>query len=165
MEFKTDIFKAFDKNWALLSAGNRDSFNSMTISWGMLGTIWSRPAATVYVRTSRYTHEFMDREDTFTVSFFPESMKDVLRIAGTRSGREIDKMHLQGLELCEDTDDIVYKNAEITLVCKKLFVQRLNAESIPAEVMASHYPTRDMHDMYIGEVVDVIYGQIVGDQK
>ena len=165
MEFKTDIFKAFDKNWALLSAGNRDSFNSMTISWGMLGTIWSRPAATVYVRTSRYTHEFMDREDTFTVSFFPESMKDVLRIAGTRSGREIDKMHLQGLELCEDTDDIVYKNAEITLVCKKLFVQRLNAESIPAEVMASHYPTRDMHDTYIGEVVDVIYGQIVGDQK
>lgn len=165
MEFKTDIFKVFDKNWALLSAGNRESFNSMTISWGMLGTLWSRPAATVYVRTSRYTHEFMDREDTFTVSFFPESMKDILKVEGTRSGREIDKMHLPGLDLREDTDGIVFKNAEVTLVCKKLFVQRLNAESIPKEVIASHYPTGDMHDMYIGEVTDVIFGNPGGAAK
>ena len=165
MEFKTDIFKAFDKNWALLSAGNKDSFNTMTISWGMLGTIWSRPAATVYVRTSRYTHEFMEREDTFTVSFFPESMKDVLKTAGTRSGREIDKMHLPGLELRGDTDAIVFRNAEITLVCKKLFVQRLNEDNIPKEVLASHYPTRDMHDMYIGEVIDVIRGQADGMEQ
>ena len=75
MNFTADIFTKFDKQWALLTAGNKDSFNTMTVSWGGLGTLWSRPVATVYVRTSRYTHEFMDREDYFTISFFPEHYK------------------------------------------------------------------------------------------
>ena len=60
MELKTDIFSKFDKEWAFLNAGNMDKFNSMTVSWGGLGTLWGKPVATVYVRTSRYTHEFMD---------------------------------------------------------------------------------------------------------
>ena len=65
MELKTDIFSKFDKEWALLNAGNMDKFNSMTVSWGGLGTLWGKPVATVYVRTSRYTHEFMDNGEYF----------------------------------------------------------------------------------------------------
>ena len=69
MEYTTDVFSKFDKQWALLTAGKEDDFNTMTISWGNMGTLWERPVMTVYVRTSRYTHDFMDREDYFTVSF------------------------------------------------------------------------------------------------
>lgn len=69
MELTTDIFSLFDKKWALLTAGDRASFNSMTVSWGGLGTLWGKSVATVYVRTSRFTHEFMDREGFFTLSF------------------------------------------------------------------------------------------------
>ena len=69
MQFDTDIFAQFDKKWALLTAGDKEKFNTMTISWGGLGTLWGKPVATVYVRKSRYTHEFMDREDYFTLSF------------------------------------------------------------------------------------------------
>ena len=47
MEFKTDIFTLFDKKWALVTAGGQDSFNTMTISWGGMGTIWNKPVATV----------------------------------------------------------------------------------------------------------------------
>ena len=72
MELKTDIFSQFDKKWALLTAGTPDRFNTMTISWGGLGTIWGKPVATVYVRKSRYTHEFMDDNEYFTISFYPE---------------------------------------------------------------------------------------------
>ena len=84
MEFKTDIFAQYDKKWALLTAGNESSFNTMTISWGGLGTIWNKPVATVYVRESRYTHEFMDNNDYFTVSFYPEEYKKVLGVLGSK---------------------------------------------------------------------------------
>jgi len=157
MEFKTDILKLFDKEWALVAAGTKESFNMMTISWGMLGTIWSRPAATVYVRTSRYTHDFMDREDMFTVSFLPEDMRDTLVLLGRESGRDIDKMHVKGLELADRNDAIVFKNASVTLVCKKLFKQRVDSKNIPADILERYYNGAAEHDMYIGEVVDVIY--------
>ena len=90
MTFETDILSVFDKKWALLTAGNKGSFNTMTVSWGGMGTIWGKPVATVYVRTSRYTHEFMDREDYFTVSLFPEDYKKILGVLGSTSGRDMD---------------------------------------------------------------------------
>ena len=88
MQFDTDIFAQFDKKWALLTAGGKEKFNTMTISWGGLGTLWGKPVATVYVRESRYTHEFMDREDYFTVSFYPESCRRTLGVLGSKSGRD-----------------------------------------------------------------------------
>ena len=84
MQFDTDIFAQFDKKWALLTAGDKEKFNTMTISWGGLGTLWGKPVATVYVRKSRYTHEFMDREDYFTVSFYPESCRRTLGVLGSK---------------------------------------------------------------------------------
>ena len=101
MEFTTDVFSVFDKKWALLTAGNKDKFNTMTVSWGGLGTIWGKSVATVYVRTSRYTHEFMDDNEYFTVSFYPEEYRNVLSVMGSKSGRDIDKFALSGeLRLC-----------------------------------------------------------------
>jgi len=78
MEFTTDIFSQFDKKWALLTAGNKDKFNTMTISWGGLGTLWGKPVATTNVRTSRYTHEFMDNNEYFTISFILKSIRVLL---------------------------------------------------------------------------------------
>ena len=78
MSFTTKIFEQFDKKWALLKAGTKDKFNTMTISWGGLGTLWGKPVATVYVRQSRYTHDFMDDNDYFTISFYPEAYKKTL---------------------------------------------------------------------------------------
>ena len=86
MQFDTDIFAQFDKKWALLTAGGKEKFNTMTISWGGLGTLWGKPVATVYVRESRYTHEFMDREDYFTVSFYPESCRRTLGVLASVLG-------------------------------------------------------------------------------
>ena len=79
---RVDPFTLFDKHWALLTAGTADHFNTMTISWGMLGTLWNKPAATVYVRESRYTLPFMEDSDWFTISFFDESFKKDLGILG-----------------------------------------------------------------------------------
>ena len=86
------ILSVFYKNWAMLTAGNKDSFNTMTVSWGGMGTIWSKSIAIVYVRISRYTHEFMDREEYFTVSLFHEKYRKILRTLESESGRDMDKM-------------------------------------------------------------------------
>ncbi len=156
MEFTMDIFKQFDKKWALLTAGTEDSFNTMTISWGGMGTIWNKPAVTVYVRESRYTHEFMDGNDYFTVSFYPEQYKKELGVLGSRSGRNMDKMTASGLTAMKAGESMTFKEAEVTLVCKKLYKQRLLPENMPKDVVDTMYADNDIHDMYIGEIVDMI---------
>ena len=156
MKFETDIFSVFDKKWALLTAGNKDSFNTMTVSWGGMGTIWGKPVATVYVRTSRYTHEFMDREGYFTVSFYPEEYRKVLGVLGSKSGRDMDKMNGSGLIAKALQESVTFEEAEITLVCRKMFMQRLEPSNITDPDAAKFYAGDAPHDMYIGEVVDII---------
>ncbi len=156
MELNIDTFSQFDKKWALLTAGTSDKFNSMTISWGGTGTLWGKPVATTYVRTSRYTHEFMDDNDYFTISFYPEDMKSILGVFGSKSGRDIDKMNYEGLTAKAASESVTFEEAELTLVCKKLFKQRLDESNMPKEVVDAFYTGDASHDMYIGEVVEII---------
>ncbi len=155
MELTVDVFKKFDKQWALLTAGNEGNFNTMTISWGGLGTIWNKPVATVYVRTSRYTHDFMDNNEFFTVSFFPEKCKEILVTLGSKSGRDMDKMKDSGLTPKKAGASVTFEEAETTLVCRKLMRQRLDIENIPEDIAGSLYKGDAPHDMYIGEVVEI----------
>ena len=156
MEFTTDILSVFDKKWALLTAGKEDSFNTMTISWGGLGTIWNKPVATVYVRTSRYTHDFMDANEFFTVSFYPEECKKTLGVLGSKSGRDMDKMKESGLTPVKTGESMSFKETEVTLVCKKLFKQKLEESNMPADIAKAMYEGQASHDMYIGEIVEII---------
>ena len=156
MEFTVDAFGLYAKKWALLTAGTEDKFNSMTISWGGIGTLWNKPVVTAYVRTTRYTHDFMDEGEYFTISFYPEDKKDILGVFGSKSGRDIDKMHYEGLTPKAAGESVTFDEAEVTLVCKKLFKQVLDVKNMPKEIADTMYADNDMHDMYIGEVVDII---------
>ena len=159
MNFNTDIFTQFDKKWALLTAGNKDSFNTMTVSWGGMGTLWSKPVVTAYVRTSRYTHEFLDKEEYFTLSFYPEDYKPILVEMGSKSGRDIDKMNYKGLTAKEVGDTVTFAEVEVTFVCKKLFKQELSVDNMSKDIVDAFYTGDAAHDMYIGEVVEVIVNE------
>ena len=156
MNFNTDIFEQFDKKWALLTAGTENSFNTMTISWGGMGTLWNKPVVSVYVRTSRYTHDFMDKNEYFTVSFYPEQYKQILGILGSKSGRDIDKMKESGLTPVPVSGSMSFKEAGITIVCRKLMKQRLEVKEIPEDIAKALYEGDAPHDMFIGEVVEII---------
>ena len=156
MTFDTDIFTQFDKKWALLTAGAPDDFNMMTISWGGMGTLWGRPVVTVYVRTGRHTYPYMEKGDTFTVSFYPEEQRKRLAVLGTMSGREMDKMHDSGLTVAETDGCVTFEEAQTTLVCKKLFSQLLPKERIPEEIVKECYSDDAEHVMFIGEVTRII---------
>lgn len=156
MEFNTNIFEQYDKKWALLTAGDKDRFNTMTISWGGLGTLWNKPVATVYVRTSRYTNEFMKDNEYFTVSFYPEEYKKTLGVLGSKSGRDMDKIHESGLTPKEVENGITFAEAEVTLVCRKLICQRLEPDNMIPEIAKQFYENEAQHDMYVGEVVAIL---------
>ena len=85
-------FTKLGQDWALVTAGDQNDFNTMTVSWGALGFIWGKPTVTIYIRPQRYTKEFLDRGDTFTLSFYPADQKPVLGYLGKVSGREENKV-------------------------------------------------------------------------
>ena len=154
--FNTEIFSQFDRKWALLTAGTLENYNTMTISWGGMGTLWGRPVVTVYVRPSRYTFGYMNDNDHFTVSFYPEDCRKDLSILGSLSGRDGDKVAKTSLTPAEVLHGVSFREAERTLVCRKLYAQDLDPEAIPGEIRAECYGDHSFHRMYIGEVVEIL---------
>jgi flavin reductase (DIM6/NTAB) family NADH-FMN oxidoreductase RutF len=155
-DFKTDIFTLFDKKWGLLTSGDKSNYNMMTISWGTLGTLWSKPVGIVFVRPQRYTHKFMNENEYFSVSFFDESYKNLLGILGSKSGKDIDKMNIKELESLDIENALAFKEAELTLIFRKIYVDKLKENNFIAKDIAKDiYPTKDFHSVYIGELVDI----------
>ena len=157
MNFSTDILSLFDKKWALVTAGDIGNFNTMTISWGGMGTIWNKPVVTVYVKPIRYTHDFLEKNGLFTVSFFGGEYRKALGLLGSKSGRDVNKVALSGLTPTAIADGAVgFVEAETTVVCKKLLAQDLDIDKIPEFAVNTYYKTEAPHTMYIGEVRDII---------
>jgi flavin reductase (DIM6/NTAB) family NADH-FMN oxidoreductase RutF len=71
-ELSDNTFKLIGSDWMLITAGDSASFNTMTASWGGMGVVWGKNAATVYIRKHRYTYEFVEKSEYFTLSFFDE---------------------------------------------------------------------------------------------
>lgn len=150
-------FSAIDDGWMLITAGTPERCNTMTASWGGLGTLWSLPMATCYVRPQRYTRQFMDESEYFTLSLFGEEHRRALALCGRESGRDVDKVKACGFTVERAECGAPYfAQAELVLVCRKRYAQRMDGAAIPADVKAHHYPSEDYHIMYFGEVVEVL---------
>lgn len=147
-------FERIDKDWCLITAGNEAGYNTMTASWGGVGILWNKPVATCYIRPQRYTKEFVDREEYFTLSFFPDGHREALTFCGRVSGREHDKAAETGLTPLFLDGTATFAEANLVLVCRKLFAQNFTEESfLDKSVLEKNYPNRDLHTMYIGEIV------------
>jgi len=156
MDELKDIFERFDKRWALLTAGPLERHNSMTISWGELGTLWGHKVATVYVKPARYTYSFMEANDYFVLSFFPEEYRAALGVMGSKSGRDIDKDAAAKLTPIQHGEVTVYQEASLTIVCKKIYWNDLDPAHIPDAEMQRYYTAQAPHRMYVGEVVEIL---------
>ena len=156
MELFNEAFDLFAKKWALLTAGSIDHFNTMTIGWGGLGTLWGKSVVTVYVKPSRYTHGFIEDNDLFTVSFYPEEYRKDLGTLGKLSGRDTDKLAQTSLHAKETGGGVSFEEAEITLVAKKIYSQELDTAKLPPEVVQRNYSTEAPHTMYVGVIVEII---------
>lgn len=153
-----DAYQAFSGDWALVTAGNADRFNTMTVSWGGLGSLWGRCVATVYVRPNRYTYEFLENSEYFTISFYPADCRNALALLGKVSGRDSDKVAQAGLTPEVFGQGVTFAQAKRTILCKKLYAQDMDPAQIPEDVKARFYGTEPVHKMYIGQVLDVKEG-------
>jgi flavin reductase (DIM6/NTAB) family NADH-FMN oxidoreductase RutF len=152
-------FRTYDiwaNQWPLLISGDFSAgrFNTMTIGWGSMGTMWNKPFVQVVVRPSRYTYEFMERYDTFTLNVLPEAYRPALELLGSKSGRSGDKISEAGLTPMASNAVAApcFQEAELILECRKMYWDDLApAHFIDAEI-PSHYPDGDYHRMYFGEI-------------
>ena len=146
-------FYSYDKDWALVCVGDYGKMNAMTVSWGGLGTLWNKPVATIYIRQSRYTKEFLDAQDFFTINFMGHTDKKVLAYLGSVSGRDEDKIGQSGLTPTMLDGSLAFEEATLVFVCRKAFVGMLKPEDIvDPTVNDSVYADQDYHTMYIGYV-------------
>ena len=151
-----EIFRVFGTQHALLTAGDRTHCNTMTIGWCQLGQLWSRPVCTVYVRPERYTFEWLEDQDYFTVSVLPDALQDVLQFCGTHSGRTVDKVQKCGLTVQYGPGDApFFEEAEWVLVCKKIYAQDLHPDCVTdgAGILSYYGENGGWHRGYTGEVV------------
>lgn len=153
-------FTKISKQWMLITAGDEKKANTMTASWGSVGFIWNKNAITMYIRPQRYTKEFVDAHDTLSVSFLPEQYRAALNLCGKVSGRDEDKISNAGLTLAYENGTPYFEEAELVLVCKKMYVQEMKPECLVDETFdATYYPNKDYHYLYIAEIQKVLQKQ------
>lgn len=156
-EITNNPFELIGDEWALVTSGSKDKFNTMTVSWGGVGIMWGKPVTFAFIRPQRYTFEFIEKNGFFTMSFFEESMRDALKFCGSKSGRDYDKVKETGLTPAFTEDGIPYfEQAKFVLVCKKMYGQFLNEESIIDSEQVSKWYNGDYHKMYVSEIVKVL---------
>ena len=147
------------KQWFLLTSGDYKSnhYNTMTVAWGYFGIMWNKPVATVFVRPTRFTFEFLNRYDTFTLCSFNKSYKDDLSLLGTLSGRDEDKIAKTGLNIMpsQKITAPAFKEAELTFECKKIYYNDLKPENFLDKSIEKEYPQKDYHRMYFGKIVEI----------
>ncbi len=159
-ELPVNPFEMIGKEWLLITAKKEDKVNTMTASWGSMGVMWGQNVVNVYIRKSRFTKEFIDSADHFSVSVYPESERKTLAYFGSTSGRDEDKIAKAGYTVACDQDVPYFEEAKVVLICKKLSKHSLGPEGmIDEEILPKWYSGNDegnFHDMYIGKIEKVL---------
>lgn len=153
-EITDNPFKLIGQDWMIISAGTEEKFNGMTASWGGFG-VWRHPVAFILVYNTRYTYEFLEREEYFTLSFFEEKYRSKLKLFGTKSGRDVDKIKAAGFTPLAMKPGMAYAEARMIIQCKKIYADRTRAELWFPPKATSSSPEDGAHKLYFGEVVGV----------
>ena len=157
-ELNDNVFTTIGKEWMLVAAGNSDKFNMMTASWGCLGWLWNKPVAIVYIRPERYTHEFIEANDTLSLVFLGNSKeaRKAYAFCGSKSGRDHDKAveaHLSPVDA--GNGSVTFEEARLTLVCRKLYKTQIRKEEMIDKSIEQWYGEKGgLHDVYVVEIID-----------
>jgi flavin reductase (DIM6/NTAB) family NADH-FMN oxidoreductase RutF len=156
-ELQEGACKLIGRDWMLVTAGTPEKVNTMTASWGGLGEMWGKPVAFVVIRPQRYTKEFVDANETMSLSFYPEGYRKQLSYLGTASGREEDKIGKAELTVAFDGDTPYFEEASAVLVVRKLYAEEYHPEAfLDPAIVPDCYPDGDFHTLYICGIEKVL---------
>lgn len=158
---------AFGKDWMVLAAGTEaHGANAMTIAWGQMGALWSTgtgnlPVVVTYVRPSRFTYEFMEREPFFSLSYFGQDYRKELGFLGSKSGRDFpDKITAAGLTPVYGDSTTYIAEAEVVIVCRKIYRAPLDpAGFLDPQIVKAGYADGDYHVVYVGEILKLLVNE------
>ncbi len=159
-EIPGNVIEMIGNEWMLITAGNKDAYNTMTASWGTLGQLWGKAVSTCYVRPERFTYGFMEKSDYYTLCFFEEEYREALQYCGSKSGRDHtdkNKAEVAGLTPAYTENGSVYfKEAYLVLECKKLYAEQFQeANFTKNDIVKSIYGENNgIHKAYIGEIAN-----------
>jgi flavin reductase (DIM6/NTAB) family NADH-FMN oxidoreductase RutF len=158
-DFEENLSKKLAEEWMLISPGRPGRWNTMTASWGGFGHVWNMDAAFVFVRPSRHSYGFMEKEEGFTLSFFDKEQRRILEVCGACSGRDEDKAALAGLTprgfaaAVGAPERLGFEEARLVLSCRKLYAQDLDPGSfVDGAILPRQYARGDLHRLYVGAI-------------
>ncbi len=151
-DFKENVIELISKEYMLITAGNKDGYNMMTASWGFMGEMWGEDSVAVVVRPERYTMDFIESSDYFTLTFFGDN-KDIHKVCGSKSGRNVDKTALTGLSPVASDNYVYFKEARLVLIIKKKYVQPMDKQFlIDKSIDEKWYQNGGWHNLIIGSI-------------
>ncbi|TRO51287.1 flavin reductase family protein [Candidatus Bathyarchaeota archaeon] len=150
----------------LVAEGKDKKPNTMTIGWGFLGTMWSKPVFVVAVRHSRHTFKLMEEADSFTVCLPAKGMAEALEVCGTKSGRDMDKLKTYNWKAVKGkkVDAPYIKECPVHFECRIIYKDDLKPGVLPKDIEDGVYPGKNMHMLYYGEIKGV-YADEDADKK
>lgn len=153
-EITGNPFEKIGRQWMLVTAEKEGKINTMTASWGGMGVLWRKNVVFVFIRPQRYTKEFVDANEKFTLSFYGPEHKEKLSYFGTVSGRDENKIEKAGFTPASFGGAPAFDQAELVLTCKKLYAQEIDSGCFMKDsgCDAECYPSKDYHTMYVAEV-------------
>ena len=151
-EWNENPFKVIGKDWMLITAQKDGRTNMMTASWGGFGIMWGKNVVTVYIRPSRFTKEFVDAGEKFSICIMDEKYRKQLNYCGSKSGRNEDKVKTCGFSVEKGDGTVWFKESRLVLICKKLYSQPMEAAALNDEKLNNAMWKDDLHDMYIAEI-------------
>jgi flavin reductase (DIM6/NTAB) family NADH-FMN oxidoreductase RutF len=146
------------EEWALLTVGDKQEFNMMTITGLMMGQLWLKKTLEVYVHPARYSYPIINKSNYFTVSFFPEPRCKALEIAGKLHGNQCDKTRETGLTPQFDQNGIYFSEADIVFICRKIYHTDVEEPLFDSkDVFKGYYHDNTVfHRIFIGEIEKVL---------
>ena len=150
-------FTKIAEEWMLITAGDKEKCNTMTASWGGLGVLWNKNVSFIFLRPQRYTLEFLEKEEYYSLCFFDENQREILNYCGSHSGRDVDKIKEAGLTTVYDGEVPYFEEARCVIICRKLYGQKMELSCFTdPSVEQKNYPNKDYHKMFVGEIVKVL---------
>ncbi|MFI3318761.1 MAG: flavin reductase family protein [Rikenellaceae bacterium] len=156
LSLSENVIDIIGKQWMLVSAGDRERFNTMTASWGTIGFYSNEPVVTIFIRPERYTYEFIESSDRFTLTVLEEGYRQALTTLGKLSGRDCDKISQAGLTpQFTESGNPTFAEAKIVFECRKIFAQDMTEESFVEHACYEKWygPGHgNLHKIYMGVI-------------
>lgn len=160
-EMGDNVFKLVGKDFFVITSGNEELYNSMIGSGGGLGVLFRKPVTWCILRADRYTLEMIQKEQTYTLSYFPEEHKEQMLFLGSKSGRESKKMkEVELTSIRTPSGNMTFKEARLILECKLMQVTTPAPEDFCTQEARDYldeaYQEVNNHRKYLfGEIVHV----------